>query len=259
MADRLIPPVFVEAHLRVRSAYASHTDADAEVGGHWSGWMGSFAVLSLLLAAAVTAAPTPPPTPSDRATATHSFADVPYWTKVFDDPKRDDWQKPREMVAALGLQPGQTVADLGAGTGYLSRYLADAVGPSGSVLAVEVEPTLVTHLRERAEQGGIDNLIPVLGSVDSARLPARGVDLIVILDTYHHLDHRHAYLPTLRAFLVPGGRVAVVDWRAGQLPEGPPPEHKLPRQQVIDEMRAAGFTLATEHEFLPYHYFLIFE
>lgn len=201
----------------------------------------------------------PAATPSDRATATHSFADVRYWTKVFDDPKRDSWQQPRALVAALGLAPGSTVADLGAGTGYLSRYLSDAVGPAGTVLAVEVEPTLIAHLRERAEQEGTDNLVPILGSTDNPRLPGRGVDLILVVDTYHHLDHRRTYLPGLRAFLPPGGRIAVVDWRAGKLPEGPPPDHKLPREQVIDEMRAAGYVLAAEHEFLPYHYFLVFE
>jgi predicted methyltransferase len=201
----------------------------------------------------------PPQTPSDRATATHSFADVGYWSRIFDDPKRDAWQKPREIVAALGLAPGSTVADLGAGTGYLTPYLSTAVGPAGTVLAMEVEPTLVTHLRQRAEQDGLANVVPILGSTDNPRLPAHAVDVLVILDTFHHLDHRRAYLPGLRASLIPGGRIAVLDWREGELPEGPPPDHKLPRQQVIDEMRAAGFALAAEHDFLPYHYFLIFE
>ena len=198
-------------------------------------------------------------TPSDRATATHSFADVGYWSKIFDDPKRDVWQRPKELVAALALQPGQTVADVGAGTGYFSRYLADAVGPQGSVLAVEVEPTLVAHLRQRAEREHAANVVAVLAAPDDPRLPAAGVDLIFIVDTYHHLDHRMRYLPKLRAALRPGGRVAVVDWKAGQLPEGPPPEHKIPRAQVVDEMRSAGFGLANDLDVLPYQYVLIFQ
>jgi len=199
-----------------------------------------------------------PPTPSDRATSTHDFADVDRWRKVFDDPKRDVWQKPDALVAALHLTPGATVADLGAGTGYLSARLSAAVGADGSVLAVETEPTLVAHLRQRAEQERTANVVPVLTSADNPRLPRAGVDLILIVDTYHHLDNRRAYLPRLTRALRPGGRIAIVDWKAGKLPEGPPPDHKLPRQQVIDEMQGAGFALAAEPDILPLHYFLIF-
>lgn len=203
--------------------------------------------------------PSPAPTPSDRATAFYGFGDVKYWSGVFDDPKRDAWQKPRELVAALALSPGATVADLGAGTGYFEPYLAAAVGPAGTVLAVEVEPTLVTHLRERAEREQGGTVVPVLASKDNPRLPAAAVDLILIADTYHHLDHRRVYLPQLHRALKPGGRIAVVDWKPGKLPEGPEPAHKLPRQTIIDEMRAAGFRLTAEPDMLPYHYVLIFE
>jgi ubiquinone/menaquinone biosynthesis C-methylase UbiE len=212
-----------------------------------------------LLAAPIAAGEaTPAATPSDRATASHSFADVAYWSKIFDDPKRDAWQKPRELVAALGLAPGQTVADLGAGSGYFSRYLAERVGPGGTVLAVDIEPTLVTHLRERAVREGNANVVPILASPDNPRLPNAGVDLILIVDTFHHFDHRTQYLPQLRRALRAGGRIGIVDWKSGELPEGPPPDHKLARERVIEEMRAAGFALAEEHDLLPYHYFLIF-
>lgn len=213
----------------------------------------------LSVAAARAQTPAPAPTASDRATAFHSFADVKYWSAIFDDPKRDEWQKPRELVAALAITPGATVADLGAGTGYLSPYLSAAVGPTGTVLAVEVETELVSHLRSRAERDHLDNVVPILGSKDDPRLPAAAADLILIVDTYHHFDHRRAYLPLLRRGLKPNGRIAIVDWKAGKLPEGPPADHKLPRQQVIDEMQAAGFRLAVEHDILPYHYFLVFE
>jgi len=195
---------------------------------------------------------------SDAATARHDFADVPHWESVFDDPKRNEWQKPQEIVAALGIQPGMTVADLGAGTGYFSPYLSKAVGADGSVLAVDVEPNLVVHLRERSEQEKLDNLVPILASFDDPRMPAHGVDLIFIADTYHHLDERLDYLPRLRRFLRPGGRVAIVDWKKGPLPQGPPPEHKLARQQVLDEMEKSGYRLVGEPTFLPYQYFLIF-
>ena len=240
-----------------RPAPRSHRVHRSRLTAHGARWLA--ASLWLLLAAAPSAArDATPATGSDRATASHSFADVKYWSKVFDDPARDAWQKPRQLITALGIQPGQTVVDLGAGTGYFSRYLAGAVGPGGTVLAVEIEPTLVSYLRQRAEREDTGNVVPILASPDNPRLPAAGVDLILIADTYHHLDHRTRYLPQLRRALRPGGRVAVVDWKAGNLPQGPPPEHKLPRQQVIDEMRTAGFALAEEPDLLEYQYVLVF-
>jgi predicted methyltransferase len=221
----------------------------------------------LPLACARLAAQAPPPAPTAAtlpypapfaATARHAFDNVEQWSKVFDDPKRDAWQKPAEVVAALGLRPGMCVADLGAGTGYFMPYLSAAVGATGSVLAVEPEPNLVAHLRQRAEQTQATNVVPILASFDNPRLPAAAVDLVLIADTFHHLDARLGYLRGLQRALKPGGRVAVIDWRKEPLPEGPPPDHKLPRQQVVDEMAAAGYALVEERDFLPYQYFLVF-
>jgi predicted methyltransferase len=195
---------------------------------------------------------------SDGATARHAFDDVERWQAVFDDPDRDRWQKPRELVAALEIRPGTVVADLGAGTGYLSRYLADAVGPDGTVLAVDPEPALVAHLRARAEKERTANVVPILASADNPRLPVGGVDLVLLLDTYHHVDRRVAYFRALRRALRPGGRVAVVDWQKRELPVGPPVDHKLDRDQVVAEMEDAGWALAAEPDVLPYQYVLVF-
>ncbi len=198
------------------------------------------------------------PAGSDRATSHRRFDDPAYWTTVFDDPERAAWQKPDEVVAALGLRPGQCVADLGAGTGYFSRLLSAAVGTGGTVLAVDPEPNLVAHLRERAEREGTDNVTPVLASKDNPRLPAGLVDLVLIVDTYHHIDARLSYLRRLQGALRPGGRVAVIDWQKRPLPVGPEMDHKLAREQVVREMEAAGYRLSQEPTFLPYQYFLIF-
>jgi ubiquinone/menaquinone biosynthesis C-methylase UbiE len=195
---------------------------------------------------------------SDGATSHRRFDDPAYWSTVFDDPARAAWQKPEELVAALGIRPGQCVADLGAGTGYFSRLLSAAVGPTGTVLAVDAEPNLVADLRKRAEREGTTNLTPVLASLDNPRLPAGLVDLVLIVDTYHHIDDRVAYLRRLQRVLRPSGRVAVVDWQKRPLPVGPEMEHKLPREQVVDEMTSAGYRLAEEPAILPYQYFLIF-
>jgi ubiquinone/menaquinone biosynthesis C-methylase UbiE len=214
-------------------------------------------ILPLLAFLAGLAAAEAPPSGHD-ATSHHSFADVEHWVGVFDDPKRDEWQKPAAVVRALEIAPGMTVADLGAGTGYFSHYLSAAVGPSGSVLAVDPEPKMVAHLRERAEREHTDNVVPILASLDNPRLPVGSVDLVLIVDTYHHLDDRLTYLRALQRFLRPRGRVAVIDWHKRPLPVGPPPEHKLAREQVVEEMTAAGYRLVAEPEILPYQYVLVF-
>jgi predicted methyltransferase len=203
-------------------------------------------------------APHPARAAGDDATAHHRFEDAAAWSKVFDDPARDAWQKPEEVVRELGQRPGASVADLGAGTGYFSRPLSAAVGVNGTVYAVEVEPSLVAHLRERAEREGTANLVPVLASLDNPRLPAASVDAVLVVDTYHHIDDRVAYFGRLRRALRPGGTVAIVDFEKRDLPVGPPPEHKLPREQVIDEMDRAGYRLDRAPAILPYQYVLVF-
>jgi ubiquinone/menaquinone biosynthesis C-methylase UbiE len=204
--------------------------------------------------------PVAPATPAAlfQATSDQSFADVEYWKKILDDPQRDTWQRPAEVVKALGLTPGMTVADLGAGTGYFMPYLAAAVGDGGTVYEVEVEPNLVVYLRERAERTEAANVVPVLTSRERPRLPGTGVDLILIADTFHHLDDRRAYLGRLRRALKSSGRIAILDWFKRPLPKGPPPEHKIAREQVIEEMTAAGYRLVEEPRILEYQYLLIF-
>jgi SAM-dependent methyltransferase len=209
-------------------------------------------VATLAFATAILAAP-----PHD-ATSHHPFDDPAYWSKVFDDPGRAAWQKPVEVVAALRLQRGQRVADLGAGTGYFSRLLSAAVGADGTVFAVEIEPNLVTHLRDRAEREGTRNVVPVLASADDPRLPTGMLDVILIVDTYHHVDDRIGYFRNLRRALRPSGRVAIVDWQKRPSPVGPEMEHKLAREIVVDEMREAGYRLVDEPSLLPYQYFLVF-
>src|SRR2546428_13457597 len=110
------------------------------------------------------------------ATSHPSFADVEHWSAAFDDPSRDAWQKPAEVVAALGLRPGMTVADLGAGTGYFSRHLSAAVGPEGTVLAADTEPNMVARPRERAEVDRTVNSVPILTSAGNPQLASHATD-----------------------------------------------------------------------------------
>jgi ubiquinone/menaquinone biosynthesis C-methylase UbiE len=216
--------------------------------------------LGILLALALCVRVAAAEEPSHDATpgSHHRFDDVEHWASVFDDPARDAWQKPRELVAALGIRPGMAVADLGAGTGYFSHHLARAVGPHGTVFAVDVEPNLVVHLRERAEREQTENVVPVLASTNDARLPAGRVDFVLIVDTYHHIDDRLHYLVRLKGALRRDGRVAIVEWQKRELPIGPEMEHKIARELVVDEMTSAGYRLVEEPDVLPYQYVLVF-
>jgi predicted methyltransferase len=197
------------------------------------------------------------PGPHD-ATAHHPFTGVEKWVGIFDDPKRDEWQKPQQVVDALGLKPGQIVADLGAGTGYFERYLSKAVAPGGIVLAIDTEPQMVAHLGERARKEKTANVVPVLALPEDPFLPPGRADCVLIVDTYHHIDDRLEYFGRMKDALSPSGRIVVIDFHKRELPVGPPPEHKLSRDFVVDEMKQAGFRLADEKTFLPYSYFLVF-
>jgi ubiquinone/menaquinone biosynthesis C-methylase UbiE len=210
-----------------------------------------WALLLVLAAAPATAGP-------HDATTHHAFDDVEQWTKVFDDAGRDAWQRPDEIVRALALRAGAAVADLGAGTGYFSKRLAAAVGSDGVVFAVDVEPNLVVHLRERAEREKTANVVPILASPSNPRLPPGSCDVVLVVDTYHHIDDRLTYFRNLRRVLRANGRVAIVDWQKRPLPVGPEMEHKLDRAVVVDEMKRSGFRLVAEPDVLPYQYFVIF-
>lgn len=192
------------------------------------------------------------------ATATHSFDDVERWTKVFDDPARDAWQKPAEVVRYLGLGEGDVVADIGAGTGYFIAHLSEAVGETGTMLAVDVETALIEHMTARAAEAGATNVRTILADFDDPKLPEAGVDCVLIVDTWHHINARVDYLGKLARALRPEGRVVVIDFHEGELPVGPPPGHKLSREHVVAEFEEAGWTLDREGDLLPYQYLLVF-
>ncbi len=190
------------------------------------------------------------------ACAWHKHFDEPEkWAKEFDDPARDAWQKPDQVVAALGLAKDAKVADVGSGTGYFSVRLARAV-PEGWVYGSDIEPAMTQYLEDRASKEELTNLLAVTASVESPNLPEQ-VDCVLIVDTYHHLENRSAYFASLKGFLKPNGKLAIVDFNA-QSPKGPPPEHRLSPEQVEQELKQAGYSLSAKHDFLPYQYFLVF-
>ena len=185
----------------------------------------------------------------------HSFGDAQKWSKVFDDPKRDAWQKPHEVIQALALKPDAIVADIGAGTGYFAVRLAHNV-PKGRVYAVDLEPEMVKHLNERAKANGVANLTAVQGAADDARLPEK-VDTVLLVDVYHHIEKREAYFRRLADSLKTGGRVAIIDFTMTSS-MGPPKSTRVDPARTKSELKAAGYDLVQEYTFLPNQYFMVF-
>ncbi len=227
--------------------------------------LGTFARLTLALAIIAGACAPQQPVRSEadagdfHSTSHRRFDDVGHWRRVFDAPERTAWQNPEALIAWIGIEPGMRVADVGAGTGYFLPYLSRAVGTHGRVIAVEVEQALVDHMRDRVVREALTNVDVVLSRPTSLDLLPESADAVVFVDAYHHVDRRREYLATLARLLTRGGRVVIVDWKAGKLPVGPQDEaHKLPATQVIRELEAAGFRNVSVADVLPYQYVLVF-
>jgi cyclopropane fatty-acyl-phospholipid synthase-like methyltransferase len=184
------------------------------------------------------------------------FHDAEKWAKEFDNPERDAWQKPEEVLDALHLQPTSLVADIGAGTGYFSVRIAKRV-PEGKIFAADVEPDMVRYLGARAEREHLANLTPVQARTDATNLP-EPVELILVVDTYHHIDDRTRYFAALQSSLRPGGRLVIIDFKADS-PNGPPTHHRISPKRVGEELTAAGYMLAETIDFLPRQYGLMFK
>jgi ubiquinone/menaquinone biosynthesis C-methylase UbiE len=188
-------------------------------------------------------------------TAHHRFTDAEAWAKKFDDPARDEWQKPSEVIAALNLPQTAVIADIGAGTGYFAVKLARAV-PQGRVLGIDTEPDMVRYLAERAKREALANISAMRANAGELRLK-EPVDLILLVNVYHHIESRERYFRALRSSLKPGGRIAVIDFKPDS-PLGPPPKHRIAAERVELEMRAASYLPQSTFTFLPHQYFLVF-
>ena len=189
------------------------------------------------------------------STHQHSFSGAERWAHIFDDPKRDAWQKPHEVIQALSLKPDAIVADIGAGTGYFAMRFSNMV-PKGRVYAVDTEADMVRYLAERAKREKRTNVVAVAGTPSDPKIPGKA-DLIILVDVYHHVADRERYFRRLRDSLKPGGRIAIIDFRV-DAPDGPPRAERIAPARVIDELRAAGYAIAQQHDFLPNQYFLVF-
>jgi ubiquinone/menaquinone biosynthesis C-methylase UbiE len=189
------------------------------------------------------------------------IADVMSWQGaewLFRETRIDE-EQPEAMLRALKIPRGATVADVGAGAGYHSVRLARRVGPTGTVLATDVQPEMLEMLRNNAREAGVANIKRILATQSDTKLPVAKVDLILMVDVYHECSHPETMLNGFFTALKPGGRLVLVEFR-GEDPEVPiKPEHKMTLKQVRREVEPRGFVFKESLEFLPWQHVIIFE
>jgi SAM-dependent methyltransferase len=187
----------------------------------------------------------------------HRFQDAEHWAKRFEDPARDAWQRPEAVLDLLRLPADARVADIGSATGYFTVRLARRV-PQGKVWGLDVEPDMVRYLNARATREGLAHLRSVLTPAGRIQLP-EPVDLVFICNTYHHVEGRDGYFRSLSRQLRPGGRLAVVDFKLGPIPVGPPEAQRVGPDQLDRELRAAGWQrVLLDTTTLPHQYVAVY-
>jgi ubiquinone/menaquinone biosynthesis C-methylase UbiE len=174
------------------------------------------------------------------------------YARILEDPSRDGWQKPHEVIMALKLRPDEAIADIGAGSGYFTRRFANH---AGLVYAVDIDRELLGLI----DKAGNPKIKTVHAAPEDPKLAPESVDTVFICDVLHHINHRGAYYAKLNMALKPGGRIVIIDFYKKQLPVGPPVSMKLSEEQVTGELKAAGFAKTASYDFLPHQYFLVFE
>ena len=180
------------------------------------------------------------------------------YISMLENPQRDSEQKPEEVLKAMAIKQGETIADIGAGSGYFAFRFARQVGDSGRVYAVDINSDMVLFMNRKIRDLKLRNVSTVLSAPDDPLLVDNSINRFFICNTWHHVQNRLNYLTLIKKILRPGGQIIVLDYHKRELPVGPPPEMKMAREDVIKEMESGGFKLAQEHTFLPYQYFLVF-
>jgi len=183
------------------------------------------------------------------------FDDPASYTKTWDDPARDTWQRPADLVGALGVQAGMAVADIGTGTGYLLPHLSRAAGTEGQIFAVDISPQMLDWVSERAEREGLANITTVQASGDSTGLPTASIDRAIMINVWHHIENPEAYAKDLYRSLREGGVVFIVEAHPEATQEGGPPRHsRLHPEAVIAQFERAGFSASLEPLMLDRQY-----
>jgi ubiquinone/menaquinone biosynthesis C-methylase UbiE len=177
---------------------------------------------------------------------------------VLEGPDRDAWQKPEQVMDALGIGEGSVVADVGAGGGWFTVRLARRVGPNGKVYAQDVQPQMLDSISRRSVREGLSNVLYVRGEKRDPKLPTGVFDAVLMVDTYHEFENPVALLRGVRAALKPGGRVGIVDFKSDGGGPGPDFSERVREERVVEEAAQAALKLQGRETFLEFQYFLIF-
>ena len=213
------------------------------------------AALALLLL--LTGLPEPQAAQTPRQPAPVFGAEHAQW---LEREGREESEKPDEVIAAMKLRDGQAVAEIGCGTGFFSRRLAKAVGPHGKVYAEDIQSGMLDLLKKYAEKDGDGNIVTVLGTETDPKLPKGAMDWILLVDVYHEFQDPKPMLAKIRDALKPGGRVALVEYRAeDHSADHISPPHRMSVEQVLKEWTPAGFELVERIETLPAQHLLVFK
>jgi len=175
-----------------------------------------------------------------------------------DRPEREKEEQPTRLVEILKFKSGEVVADVGAGSGYLTFRVAPKVAPGGKVLAVDIQPEMLALIRDRSKAKGLTNVEPVMGTVSDPKLPAGGVDTILMVDVYHEFSHPYEMTEAMVKALKVGGRLVFVEYRLED--ESVPIKlvHKMSEKQVLKEMAPWPLKHAKTHEVLPWQHIIVF-
>ena len=174
-------------------------------------------------------------------------------------PERIQEENPQEMLEQLGLKDGMVVCDLGCGDGYHTLQMAPRVGPSGKVIAVDIQPQMLQELSRRLAEKNVDNVDTILGDLWDPKLAEASIDLVLMVDVYHEFSHPVQMLEAIRRSLKPTGLIALVEFRAEDPTVLIRPEHKMPKTQIYKEYFANGFKIAREYDKLPWQHLIFLE
>lgn len=180
------------------------------------------------------------------------------WTKTLESHDRIANLKMDEIVARLGLKPGNNVADIGAGSGLFEVPLGKAVSPGGKVYAVDIDAGFFPQIKKKADEAHLTNVQTVLGKYTDPNLPAKNIDLVFFHDVLHHIQDRAGYLKSVVGYLKPSGRVAIVDYEMGQGPHKAAPELEVSREQLGTWAKEAGLKQVEDIKMFSDRYFLVY-
>jgi ubiquinone/menaquinone biosynthesis C-methylase UbiE len=196
--------------------------------------------------------------PAQPQQSPHGKLFAPVDLGLLEAPDRDAWQKPEQVMMALGIADGSVVGDLGAAGGWFTIRLARFVGPNGLVYAEDVQRQMIEAIDRRVKREGLPNVRTVLGDTEDPHLPANRLDAILIVETYHEMEDPVTLLRNAARALKPQGRIGIIDYKKEGLGPGPSLEDRVDPETIVRDARAAGLRLIARENFLPFQFFLIF-